>query len=74
MVLVSNCGFWEMDSFNPLLVHLEAYSNNARVEFAGALLRPHDPTLRSMIEVGVPVEDKLEAAKIWTVQRKRLLP
>jgi multimeric flavodoxin WrbA len=63
MVLVSNCGFWEMDNFDPLLVYLKAFSKNAGTEFAGALLRPHGPALRSMIEMGTPVEDVLEAAK-----------
>lgn len=63
IVLVSNCGFWEMDNFDPLLVHIKAYSKNAGAEFAGALLRPHGPALRSMIEMGAPVEDVLEAAK-----------
>lgn len=63
MVLVSNCGFWEMDNFDPMLVHLKAFSKNAGTEFAGALLRPHGPALRSMIEMGAPVNDVLEAAK-----------
>jgi multimeric flavodoxin WrbA len=63
IMLVSNCGFWEMDNFDPLLVHLKAYSKNAGAEFVGALLRPHGPALRSMIETGAPVGDVLEAAK-----------
>ncbi len=63
MVLVSNCGFWETDNFDPLLVHLKAYSKNAGVEFAGALLRPHGPFLKAMLEMGAPVNDVLEAAK-----------
>jgi hypothetical protein len=63
MVLVSNCGFWEMDNFDPLLAHLKAYSKNAGAEFAGALLRPHGPALGPMVEMGAPVKDVLEAAK-----------
>lgn len=43
MVLVSNCGFWEMDNFDPLLVHLKALCRNAEAEFVGALLRLHGP-------------------------------
>jgi multimeric flavodoxin WrbA len=63
IVLVSNCGFWEMDNFDPLLVHFAAYCKNANAEFAGALLRPHGPALKAMMEMGAPVTDVLEAAK-----------
>lgn len=63
LVLVSNCGFWEMDNFNPLLVHMEAISRNVGCEFAGALLRPHGPALKGMMEMGGPVDDILEAAR-----------
>ena len=63
LVLVSNCGFWEMDNFNPLLVHMKAVSKNLGSEFAGALLRPHGPALKGMMEMGGPVDDIFEAAK-----------
>lgn len=63
MVLVSNCGFWEMDNFDPLLVHMEAASKNMGLEFAGALLRPHGPALKSMMKSGMEVDDIFEAAK-----------
>jgi len=63
IVLVSNCGFWEMDNFDPLLVHIKAACKNGSREFAGALLRPHGPALRAMMEMGMPVDDILEAAK-----------
>jgi multimeric flavodoxin WrbA len=63
LVLVSNCGFWERDNFDPLLVHMEAFCKNAAMEFAGALLRPHGPALQGMVEYGQPVDDILEAAR-----------
>ena len=63
LVLVSNCGFWEMDNFDPLLVHLQAICRNMGCEFAGALLRPHGPALRGMMEMGAPVDDILAAAR-----------
>ena len=63
VVLVSNCGFWEMDNFDPLLVHMKAACKNMGREFAGALLRPHGPALRGMMERGMPVDDIFEAAK-----------
>ena len=63
LVLVSNCGFWEMDNFDPLLVHMKAICRNVGREFAGALLRPHGPALKAMLDQGLPVEDVLDAAK-----------
>ncbi len=63
VVLVSNCGFWEMDNFDPMLAHIKAYCNNGANEFAGALLRPHGGALRPMMEMGAPVDDIFEAAK-----------
>ncbi len=63
VVLVSNCGFWEMDNFDPLLVHMTAICKNLSREFAGALLRPHGGALRPMMEMGAPLDDIFEAAK-----------
>lgn len=63
VVLVSNCGFWEMDNFDPLLVHVAAICKNLGSEFAGALLRPHGPVLRGMMDMGMPVDDIFESAK-----------
>ena len=63
VVLVSNCGFWEMDNFDPLLVHIAAICKNLGSEFAGALLRPHGPALRGKMEMDMPVEDIFESAK-----------
>ena len=63
VVLISNCGFWEMDNFDPLLVHMRAYCKNAYREFAGALLRPQGGALKPMMDMGAPVNDILEAAR-----------
>ena len=63
LVLVSNCGFWELDNFDPLLVHMQAISRNVGREFSGALLRPHGPALSAMIKQGMPVSEVLEGAK-----------
>lgn len=62
-VLVSTCGFWELDNFHPLLVHMEAICKNMGREFTGALLRPTGPVLKAMMEQGAQVEDVLEAAR-----------
>jgi len=62
VVLVSNCGFWEVDNFDPLVHHIKAWCKNANREFAGALLRPHGPSLEVMLKAGMAA-DVIEAAK-----------
>ncbi|HUI70872.1 MAG TPA: flavodoxin family protein [Spirochaetia bacterium] len=63
VVLVSTCGFWELDNFDPLLAHLRAFCRNFDREFAGALLRPHGPVFKAMAEKGAPLSDVIQAAK-----------
>jgi multimeric flavodoxin WrbA len=63
VVLVSNCGFWEMDNFGPLVAHVEAICRNMGAEFAGALLRPHGEAMRGMIAAGIPLNDVFDAAR-----------
>lgn len=62
-MLVSNCGFWEMDNFDPIIVHMKAFCRNASLDFAGALVRPHGEGLRPMMEMGLPLDDIFEAAR-----------
>lgn len=62
-VLVSSCSYYEMESFDPLLVWMRAICRSWSMAFAGALLRPHGEALRPMIEKGAPVDDVLEAAR-----------
>lgn len=63
LVLVSSCGFWEIDNFDPLLTHVKAICRNACRDFAGALLRPHSRALLAMADKGEPVHDIFEAAR-----------
>lgn len=63
LVLVSNCGFWEMDNFDPMVVHMKAICKNISREYVGALLRPHGGALNVMKDLGAPVEDIFEAAR-----------
>lgn len=63
VVLVSNCGFWEMDNFDPLLIHIKEICRNADREFAGALLRPHGTGMKHMLEMGFQIDDIFAAAK-----------
>jgi multimeric flavodoxin WrbA len=62
-VLVSTCGFWEMDNFAPLVAHVKAICENAGWKYAGALLRPHSSALGYMLRRGLPAQDVVEAAK-----------
>ncbi|HUW13653.1 MAG TPA: flavodoxin family protein, partial [Anaerolineae bacterium] len=59
----STCGYWELDNFELLLIHMRAFCEHAEREFAGALLRPHGPALMPMMEGGDPVSDIFEAAR-----------
>lgn len=63
VALVSNCGLWEMQNFEPLVAHLKGFCRHVDREFVGALLRPHGQTLRDLLRRGEPVEDVLEAAR-----------
>lgn len=63
VVLVANCGYWEMDNFDPLLVHMKAMCKNMGKEFTGALLRPHGEAMRFLMRQGEPLDDIFEAMK-----------
>ena len=63
VVLVSNCGLWEMKNFNPLVLQVKGLCQHIDREFAGALLRPHGGTLREVLRRGESVNDVLAAAR-----------
>lgn len=63
IALVSSCGLWEMENFDPLLAHLRAVCENFGVAFAGALLRPHGEAMRLLQEAGEAPGGILEAAR-----------
>lgn len=63
VVLVSNCGLWEMENFNTLVAYIDAACQHVERKFAGALLRPHGQTLRDLLKRGEPVGDVLDAAR-----------
>ncbi|NQU83917.1 MAG: flavodoxin family protein, partial [Parcubacteria group bacterium] len=63
IVLVSNCGFWEMDNFTPLIAHIVALCKNVKRDFSGALLRPHGPALKIMLDRGFGGKKVVRAAK-----------
>ena len=62
VVLVSNCGFWEPDNFDPLIVHVKASCKNLNREFAGALVgRMARPCV--LCEMGLAVDGIFQAAQ-----------
>jgi multimeric flavodoxin WrbA len=63
VVLVSNCGLWEIGNFDPLVTQVKGFCQHVQRGFAGALLRPHGQTLRDLLLQGEPVQDVLEAAR-----------
>ena len=63
VVLVSNCSLWELENFDPLVVHMQAFCRNLSFDYAGALLRPHGMMIKKMIKADVSVDDVFEAAK-----------
>lgn len=63
LVLVSNCGFWEMDNFDALVMQMKILSHHLNREFAGSLLRPHGPVLRGLLNAGTSANDVLAACE-----------
>lgn len=63
VVLVSNCGFWEMDNFQPLVIHAKAFCANAGMQFAGALLRPHGPAMAALQQMDGAPDDVFDAVR-----------
>jgi multimeric flavodoxin WrbA len=63
LVLVSVCGLYEMDNFDPLLAHVEAMSRNMSSEFAGALLRPHAHGMEALENFNSPPVGVYEACR-----------
>ena len=62
IVLVSVCGFHEIDNFIPLVEHIRALSKNMDGEFSGSLLRPHVGAISYLQKKGDTVEHILKAA------------
>lgn len=63
LVLVSNCGFWELDNFDSLVKHIKAICANFDREFVAALLRPYGSIMKTMESEGKPQSDIIEAAE-----------
>ena len=63
VVLVSTCGFWEMDNFDPLVTWAKAVCRNLNAELVGSLLRPHAGMLKPHEEAGRGLRRVYDAAR-----------
>ncbi len=61
IVLVSTSGWWELDNFGTVVRIVKEFCEDASVEFAGAILRPHFPLMR---EKGEKAREILEASRL----------
>ncbi|MGV9103312.1 MAG: flavodoxin family protein [Candidatus Thorarchaeota archaeon] len=63
LVLLSVCGFTELDNFDPLIAHVKALCKNMNCEYVGAVLRPYSWALPLIQKAGVDVSLVYEAAE-----------
>jgi len=61
--LISNCGFYELDNFDALVLHCERMCLNFQCRYSGHVLRPHGPMLRYPELLAGPIGDVLKAAE-----------
>lgn len=72
VVLLSVCGFPEMDNFGALVDHVSRWAKNMRTHFVGAVLRPLSPSLswdEFMPEESKRIKDAIKEAGRELVKR-----
>jgi multimeric flavodoxin WrbA len=60
LVLVSVCGFHELDNFDPLVMHVKAICKNIGRDYSGAVLRPYARMFPFLKMKGVDVDSVYE--------------
>ncbi|MFQ5976887.1 MAG: flavodoxin family protein [Candidatus Heimdallarchaeota archaeon] len=63
VILVSACGFAELDTFDPLIEHMKAMCKNMDNEYLGAVVRPYAWALSMLQKKGIEIDDVLQAIK-----------
>ena len=63
MLLISVCGFYELENFDPLVAHVRAISRNLNAEYVGAMLRPHAPGMEALERFGSPPTQVFDACR-----------
>jgi multimeric flavodoxin WrbA len=62
MVFISDCSFWDMEMFDPIVEHFEAVAHLYNRNFAGALLRPHSFAMDTLEHLNIKYDDVFQAA------------
>lgn len=63
MVLVATSGWWEIENMDTVLRIVKELAEDASVEFAGALLRPHSSVMKSAGRITTDGQSVLDAAR-----------
>lgn len=63
VVLVSGCGFWEIDGFDPVLTHLKAFCCNTFPELAGCITGPRGARVRGSLQEGASESEIIAIAR-----------
>lgn len=62
IVLVSSCGFWNMENFQTIIDEISCFSEKINAQFAGKLLRPSGDFFRIALKSGASVDDIIHAS------------
>lgn len=62
LTLISDCSFWEIELFQPVVEHFEAVAHLYNRTFAGALLRPHSYAMDTLKHLDINYDDIFQAA------------
>lgn len=63
VVLVTGCGYWEVDGLNPMLTHIKAFCTNSYPGFEGNILEPRSAILRGALKNGASGDEIFQAAR-----------
>lgn len=63
IVLISSCGFWNMENFHTIIDEISCFSEKINAQFAGKLLRPSGDFFRIALKSGSSVDDIIEASQ-----------
>jgi len=72
IALVATSGWWELGNFDTVLRIVKEFTEDASVEFAGAVLRPHSPMMRRAGKITADGQSVLNAVKQAGIQLVKL--